>query len=492
VVTDEGDALPPTGAAGAAAMTVVREKPLLITGHLGQFSVIVSAPPPSGGANLVQKLGRTGGFDLVLDLSTPPHLHQELRPFGYYAPQDAAALERTLAELPDMVGEFEKPKFFQYDPAICAHSRNGLPGCTRCLDACPASAIISMGDEIAVDPYLCQGAGVCASACPTGAITYIYPRLSDQLVKLSTLLKTYRTDGGVQPVALFHDTETGRERIKALAVRLPDHVLPVEVAEIGAVGMELCLSAFAYGAHEVWLLATSTTPTSVRAELAAQLTYARAILAGMGYAGECLRLIDAEAESSFDMRVGTRTTPPAGFAGLDEKRTVLRLAIEHLHEHAPAPTAEVALPAGAPFGEIKVDRDACTLCMACVATCPAGALADGGDLPQLNFIEANCVQCGLCQGACPEEAITLNARYLYDSEQRRAQRMLNEETPFHCIRCGKPFATRKMMDTMTAKLKGHWMFETADAQQRVRMCGDCRVRDVFQDKAKRPGDNLGI
>ncbi len=492
VVTDEDDAPQHTDGARSASMPVVREKPLQVIGHLGQFSVIVAAPPPLGGVNLVQKLGRSAGFDLVLDLSTPPFLHQELRPFGYYAPNDAAALEQTLAELPDMVGEFEKPKFFHYDPAICAHGRNGLSGCTRCLDACPASAIISMGDEIAVDPYLCQGAGACASACPTGAISYVYPRLSDHLTKISTLLKTYRGDGGALPVVLFHDAELGRTRLAARAKRLPENVLPVEVAEIGAVGMDTWLAALAYGAAEVWLLMTAATPNSVRAEIGAQLAYARAILAGMGYRGECLRLIDAEVVSPFDARVSARTTPPAAFAGLDEKRSVLRLAIEHLYEHAPAARAETALPAGAPFGEIQVDRDACTLCMACVATCPAGALADGGDLPQLNFIEANCVQCGLCQSTCPEQAITLRARYLYDSEKRRANRVLNEETPFYCVRCGKPFATRKMMDTMTAKLKGHWMFETTEALQRVRMCGDCRVRDVFQAKAKRPGDNLGL
>lgn len=492
VVTDENTASQRTDGRHSTTIPVVREKPLQVIGHMGQFSVIVAAPPPLGGVNLVQKLGRSGGFDLVLDLTTPSFLQQELHPFGYYAPGDAAALEQTLAELPDMVGEFEKPKFFHYDPAICAHSRNGLPGCTRCLDVCPANAIISMGDEIAVDPYLCQGAGACASACPTGAMTYVYPRLSDHLTRISTLLKTYRSGDGAQPVVLFHDAEAGRARLATLAPRLAENVLPVEIAEIGAVGMDVWLATLAYGAAEVWLLATTITPNSVRAEIEAQLSYTRAILAGMGYRGERLRLIDGRVDPAFDAHDGEHSMPPATFAGLDEKRTVLRLAIEHLYDHAPAPQAQIALPAGAPFGETHVDRAACTLCMGCVAVCPAGALADGGDLPQLNFIEANCVQCGLCQSACPEDAITLSARYLCDPAKRRSQRVLNEDAPFCCSRCGKPFATRKMMDTMTAKLKGHWMFETPEALQRVHMCGDCRVRDVFQAKAKSSAGNLGV
>ena len=52
-----------------------------------------------------------------------------------------------------------------------------------------------------------------------------------------------------------------------------------------------------------------------------------------------------------------------------------------------------------------MDREACTLCMACASVCPAGAINAGGELPRLDFIELNCVQCGLCESACPEDAI---------------------------------------------------------------------------------------
>jgi ferredoxin len=521
---------------------VLHEKVVQVSGHLGQFAVVVSAPPPLGGVNLLQKLGavqgrtsagrsqhpasrdtgtslygagdttpgteevgqrreqlpRTSGaasqqghYDLVLDLNEPPLIAHEIAPVGYFAPRgDAQALERALSELPGMVGEFEKPRFFQYNPDICAHGASGLTACTRCLDACPTGAIVSMRDEVAVDPYLCQGAGICASVCPTGAMTYRYPSLADQLARLAALTRTYRdAGGGERPLLLLHDAEGGRERVQALAARLPEWVVPYELAEIGSLGMDAWLSVLAYGAQAVALLPAANTPARVTDALREQLVYSGALLEAMGFHAGQLRLLEGDDEAVLAQLTDVSSAvviPPAAFAGVDEKRTVLRLAVEHLHAHAPAPRELAALPEGAPFGEIVVNRETCTLCMACVGVCPAGALADGAELPQLNFIEGNCVQCGLCATACPENAIQLSARYLFDPLARRAPRTLHEETPFCCVVCGKPFATQKMMTRMAEKLQGHWMFKDGEALRRVQMCADCRVRDLYRAESKRP------
>ena len=103
----------------------------------------------------------------------------------------------------------------------------------------------------------------------------------------------------------------------------------------------------------------------------------------------------------------------ATFSVQTDKRATLDLALDHLMQHAPTVPQEIALPAhGSPFGNLIVDRDACTLCLACVGACPEAALADNPDRPQLRFIEKNCVQCGLCAATWPEHAITRAPRLL--------------------------------------------------------------------------------
>jgi len=360
-----------------------------------------------------------------------------------------------------------------------------MTACTRCLDACPTDAIASLGDTVEVDPGLCQGAGSCATACPTGAITYSYPRLSDGLNRLRALLKAYRDNGGTDAVLLFHDREAGHVVVADLASTLPEYILPVEVEELGSVGMDTWLSALAYGASAVVLLGTPRSPQSVVEELHAQLATAHALLAGMGYPPEVLLYTEQQATGLINtIRNLTRltVTEAAGFAGLDEKRTVIRLAIEHLHDVALHPRPLVVLPAGAPFGDVLLDPARCTLCMACVSQCPAGALLAGDDTPRLDFVEANCVQCSLCCRTCPEDAIAITPRYLYDYPVRNSRRVLHEEKPFACIRCGKPFATRSVIENISRKMQGHAMFEGA-ALERIKMCEDCRIQDIYGDAA---------
>jgi ferredoxin len=307
------------------------------------------------------------------------------------------------------------------------------------------------------------------------------------------LLKSYRAAGGEHPRILIHDGEAGAALLERLAPEMPESVIPVQIEEIGATGLDTWLTCLAYGAGAVALLLPPGCAPKLVTELATQIDFGRAMIDGLGLPPAALCLIEptpgvapADACGRLDDLPQSVLEESANYAAPDEKRTIIRLAMHHLAANAPLPADVVQLPPGAPFGQVIVDQDACTLCMGCVSVCPVDALQDGQGRPQLRFVEWNCVQCGLCEGACPEDAITLEQRFLYDPNERQRTRVLNEEEPFCCVVCGKAFATASLIERMRTKLEGHWMFQDEASRRRLEMCDNCRVADIARSAAGQP------
>ena len=453
-------------------VSVVAGKLKELSGFLGYFSV---QPGFAGKDN----------FDLVLDLGTPACLQHEVLPPGYYAPgDDPEKLRSALQEIPQMTGEFGKPVYVKYQADICVHSNIGITGCTRCLDCCPAEAIQDKGKKIEVNTSLCLGCGSCTVACPTGALSYAYPTVQQWLIMVRELLAVYSKTGGSQPNLLIYDGKV-ESALLDNAGTLPDNVIPVPVEEIGSVGMDAWLSALAYGAGSIALLIGNDTPESILAGFRNHLAVAHSMLNGMGYSDDRLRLIELNEDNT--LLIGNEegkhfdSNPAAGFVPFEKYRTI-RLALNHLYQHAPNPQELILLPEGSLFGEIKVDKNTCTLCMSCVAICPVQALQHDAEQLKLSFLESNCVQCGLCRNACPESSITLASRYIYDDALANGPRLLNEDTPFCCIACGEPFISKRMFDSITEKLAatGNWSVSDEVTPDWLQMCGDCRVKDTGQ------------
>ncbi|MEO7008108.1 MAG: 4Fe-4S binding protein [Caldimonas sp.] len=448
-------------------------------------------------------------FDLVLDLGASPLLTLHQPPQGYFRPGSNERQQfDAMLKLREMVGEFEKPKFFHYKQKICAHSRNEQIGCNACIEVCSARAIRSDasmkgktgGGGIIVEPHLCVGCGACTTVCPSGAISYATPTPDHQGRRIRTLLQTYQRAGGpatAGPAALLVHSQGAGSRlvnelgrgatVDATLRGVPARVLPLDVYHTASVGLDLWLSALAYGASQVWVLMTDEEAPEYRKALTEQAAVANALMHGLGYAGERVQLLSArDARDLIDLDDALQVAAPppvpraAAYAVQADKRATLDLALDHLVQHAPAVSDAIALPAhGSPFGNVVVDTAACTLCLACVGACPEGALTDNPDRPQLRFIEKNCVQCGLCEGTCPEHAIKLEPRLLLadGGKARKLPRVLNEVEPFRCIRCDKPFGTPQAIQMMLSRLGGHSMFQGA-AAERLKMCGDCRVIDL--------------
>lgn len=494
LLTRPGAVTPPH----ATDFPVVRGTISAARGHLGAFALDVddyALPSPSSRRHYLWQASRNGASstsDIVIDLTggVPLFPTPELRP-GYLRadPRDAAAVERLIGEAGGLTGTFDKPRYITFTADLCAHSRSKITGCTRCLDLCPTGAISPDGDHVAIDPAVCAGCGQCAAACPTGAAAYALPPVDALLGRLRALMTTYAAAGGTGGVVLVHDGEHGAALIDALARfgdGLPAHVLPLRLNEITQAGPELFASAMAYGAAGIAVLGRAK-PRHDLLGLARTLDMVRTIVSSLGYGDDCVRLIETDDPEALAAELarpfaGNVSARPSTFLPMGTKRGLLEFAFRELHAAAPAPVDRIALAKGAPFGKADVDAEACTLCLACVSACPTSALSDNPDQPMLRFTESLCVQCGLCEQTCPEDAIALIPQLDFVA-WREPKRVVREEEPFHCTACGKPFGTRSTIERIAARLEGHWMFAGANAARReaLFMCEDCRIERVVNE-----------
>jgi len=469
------------------------------SGHLGQFEVVVDDYAPVQVSSQEKfEIGKknnkvTINFDIILDISGGDPLFpapDKRDGYFYIDPGDPAGVQKALFDLVDMVGEFEKPRYIKYDNNICVHARSSQVGCTRCIDVCPTGAITPAQDEVNIDPYICAGCGSCASVCPTGAASYQLPAGNFVYERLKLLLDSYRDAGGQKPILLIHDTEYGDDMIAAIAHLdhaknwgLPANVIPFALNETTQIGFDFFAVALAFGANAINIIINPANNDELEG-LKSQIKLIETAASGLGFGENRVTIIDhADPEVIAEILYSSTPNPeiiPGDFAPMGSKRSLVNLALNHLHDQAPAPVDLLPLSKGAPFGTINVNTGSCTLCLSCVGACPTGALKDNPENPQFTFTETACVQCGLCRTICPESVITLTPQFNFTEDARKAI-IIKEEEPFECIKCGTPFGVKSSINQMVEKLRGHSMFSDDKALERIKMCPDCRVNDQFDD-----------
>jgi ferredoxin len=424
---------------------------------------------------------RDGLFDLVLDLGRQPLIAAAVAPLGYFAPgPDAEARVAAIDALRKLVGTLAKPRYFEYQAAWCVHGASAVKGCARCLDVCSTGAITSAGSQVRVDPHLCQGCATCALACPTGALSFRQPTRESLRQQLAEALGRRVTS---TPALLVVHAAAQADAVQRAVDARP--VLTLAVDPLPAFGEELWLEAFALGAQGVVLLDDESLAPASRELVAARVAQARLQLQAFGLPAHRLGFMGVGTLAGWlDVQArGPGFTLPESAAAAQARPATKRLAqlatLARLGQGAGA-VASVELPAGACFGEVRVDRRRCTLCFACANLCPTAALSsEEGGTPRLRFAEDACVQCGLCERGCPENAITLHPRFRPQADLRGATRVLNEDELLACTSCGTPFISRKLLASSFERIKGHPVLAQG-GRERLMTCPACRQSALLQ------------
>ena len=369
--------------------------------------------------------------DVVIDLTAEPLIRHEVAPFGYVRPTngDRAA---AFAEAAAWKGCFRKPRYFTYLPEICAHESFGLTACSRCLDVCAAEAIRSGGTVIVVDPHLCQGCGSCSLACPTGALSVAAPSRADLLSSVRQALAETRSD---RPVVRVVEVAT----VEKSYTTTRENAVEIAVPALAAFGEELWFAALAAGAGAIILQPSRSLPNKSLQLLMQRVSVANTIMQAFRQGEPAIRVASAGGEHNEAWHLPAVQPSRANSLPPDQpllKRVVLNEALDVLCRSGDAP---VALPEGATFGSIDVERERCVLCSSCARVCPTATIRYAEDTrwARLFFHEANCIQCGACARICPTGAITLSPR-IAPPDERSGWREVQADPIAFCPSCGKP------------------------------------------------------
>ena len=490
MITAPDDDIMASGISGLVTRGTIRSA----KGHFTAFELVIDsfgAALPSSRSSLQFEDPQNGietGCDIIIDVTgAPPMFTGWEKRDGYFrvSPDDPVRLATVTAAAAEMIGAFEKPIYVDYDADLCAHSRNSLNGCSRCLDVCPAGAIISAGDTVEIDPAICGGCGYCGAVCPSGAAQTNLPAADTFGQQMASLVDHYLEAGGKTPRLLLADGGHGSSMIDMIArfgPGLPADMLPMTMHSAGRVGHDLLVTAVAQGYEQVIILANPNKPDETP-QIARQIELARALMAGVG-ADDAARFVlideidpDAVAARLRGARPGGNFKP-APFSPLGSPRGITRLAMRGLAGTQKIEPTAIPLPEGAPYGRVEIDTDNCTICLSCVSACPAGALQDNPDAPQLLFREDACLQCGICVATCPEKVISLVPQFNLADSAMNAELVIEDE-PFHCTGCGKPFGSSRSIERVIDKLSGHSMFSGERQTDMLKMCEDCRVEAMF-------------
>ncbi|EOD4834860.1 4Fe-4S dicluster domain-containing protein [Campylobacter upsaliensis] len=350
--------------------------------------------------------------------------------------------------------------FITYNSSVCQYHKRRSEHCAKCAEICPTTAILKDDEEriLQFSQIDCLGCGGCVSVCPSGSLDYA-PMNRDSFFKMLDFVEGSKICIIPKKMPLEH-----------LSLSLSEGVLPFMIEG------EKWLSNL----HFLSLLQSSG---------ANLVFYTDFVSRG---SAEAIELLNAVFERKFGKK--------AVLVAKDEKE--LESALKELefieglnfsfHNHTQTNRENFAVrlrhlindedlgvvESGEwlRYGDLRLNVDTCTLCLACVGACNVGALIADSKENALKFNPSLCTTCGYCEASCAEkDTLKLERSGLRLEKSYFDFRTLTKDELFACVECGKEFATKKAVEKIASLMRDKFANDEAKLKS-LYCCADCKAK----------------
>jgi len=376
----------------------------------------------------------------------------------------AIGLDEACKKVRENHGEFTYKNIIKYDSTICQYHERQAEICGRCADVCPSVAIVKIDESkhLGFSDIDCHGCGGCISVCPSGALDYTQMN-RDSFAEIA--------DFYADKIPLIVPQKMSLENLN---LSLKENVLPFPIEG----------EKYLHEVHFLTLLQKSGNPI---------VFYTDLISKGSGDAIDLLNEIFArkygkkaiytcetveELEQAF---LELEKLDECKFDMVDEgmmKREIFTHRLSHLVGEDDL--GVVHTKEHIHYGTIKINQDACTLCLSCVGACNVKALTSHAEDNTLRFNPSMCTNCGYCEFICPEkDCLEVVYDEMHLDKNYFKQNVMATDTLFACVECGIEFATTKSIEKIAAIMLP--VFKGDDAKVKsLYCCADCKPKVTLQ------------